>query len=300
MKMKIHSKVSDFSIAELFDAVDVNDTDSIMETAIEALDDAFFDDINGCFDEIPMSKKSRGFFPDPNSIEEELCKQLIKCMKSKLGKKLYIDVVDDNEITIAAEAIDTEKILNNKFEYEYGYIYVGKIVLIMLKNFLINGVWNYGLKREDGTILTDVLDWPKPVSNGNSYTWQDSLGFLEPIIWFGIKNQNPIECWTLDRSHSTYELLKGYANHRVDSEIEVERWSRFWFYSFDILDWDTLFDNNGYCYIMWMFFEWDMDEPEVEFYGVRDSCPIKLDKEATSDSMIRKIDELFINKQVLT
>ena len=85
-----------------------------------------------------------GYFPDLESISEELCKQLIKCIESKLGKKLYIDVIDDNEITIAKEAIDIAKILNDEFEREQGYIYVGKIVLIMLKNYLINGVWNYG------------------------------------------------------------------------------------------------------------------------------------------------------------
>jgi len=243
-------------------------------------------------------KESMGYFPDLESISEELCKQLIKCIESKLGKKLYIDVIDDNEITIAKEAIDIAKILNDEFEREQGYIYVGKIVLIMLKNYLINGVWNYGLKREDGTILTEVLDWPKPVNDGNSYTWHDSQGFLEPIIWFGIKNQCPIECWTLDKSPRNFELLKVYANHNDDSATEVERWNTFWFGTFWTLDWDVLFDDNGDCYITWMFYECGMDEPEDEFYAVRDSCLIKLDENDRSVSLIRKIDEFFCQQNV--
>jgi len=239
-----------------------------------------------------------GYFPDLESISEELCKQLIKCIESKLGKKLYIDVIDDNEITIAKEAIDTAKTLNDEFEREQGYIYVGKIVLIMLKNFLINGVWQYGLRRGNGTILTDIHDWPKPESDGNSYTWHDSHGFLKPVIWFGIKNQSPIECWTIDKSPRNFELLKVNGNYNEDSVTEVERWNTFWFSSYGVLDWDRLFDNDGYCYIVWMFYECGMDEPDDEFYSVRDSCPIKLDEKDRSDSLIRKIDDFFVSKML--
>ena len=298
MKMIIHSSVSDFSAEEMIDVADAKDTDSIIEVAKEILDSAMADDISDCFDEIPLSKENVGFFPDPELIGEELCKQLSKCLESKLGKKLHIDVIDDNEITIATEAIDTAKTLNDEFEREQGYIYVGKIVLIMLKNFLINGVWQYGLRRGNGTILTDIHDWPKPESDGNSYTWHDSHGFLKPVIWFGIKNQSPIECWTIDKSPRNFELLKVNGNYNEDSVTEVERWNTFWFSSYGVLDWDRLFDNDGYCYIVWMFYECGMEEPEDEFYAVRDSCPIKLDGNDGSESMIRKIDEFFITTQL--
>ena len=63
MKMKIHSTVSDFSVEELIDAADANDTVSIIEVANEALDSAIVDDISECFDEIPMSKREYGLFP---------------------------------------------------------------------------------------------------------------------------------------------------------------------------------------------------------------------------------------------
>ena len=298
MKIKIYSTVSEFSAEEMVDVADAKDTDSILEVAMEILDSALVDYISDCFDEIPLSKKSMGFFPDPESIGEELRKQLTKCIESKLGNKLFIDVIDNSEITIATEAIDTAKTLNDEFEREQGYIYVGKIVLIMLKNFLINGVWQYGLRRGDGTILTDIHDWPKPESDGNSYTWHDSQGFLEPIIWFGIKNQSPIECWTIDKSPRNFELLKVNGIYNEDSVTEVERWNTFWFSSYGVLDWDRLFDNDGYCYIVWMFYECGMEEPEDEFYAVRDSCPIKLDGNDGSESMIRKIDEFFITTQL--
>lgn len=298
MKIKIYSKMSDFYIEEAIDAADAED--AILEVANEAIDNALVDDISDCFDEIPLSKESKGFFPDLESISEELCKQFTQCIESKLGKRLFIDVIDDNEITTATETIDIANTLSGQFECEQGYIYVGKLALIQLNNFLINGIWNYGLRCEDGRILTDVLDWPKPVSDRDSYTWHDSQGFLEPIIWFGLKNQSPIECWTLDKSPRNLELLKVNGNHDEDSVTEVERWNTFWFNSYGILDWDTLFNDKGYSYIIWMFYECGMEEPEDEFYAVRDSSPIKLDEKDRSDSLIRKIDELFISKQVLT
>jgi len=60
----------------------------------------------------------------------------------------------------------------------------------------------------------------------------------------------------------------------------------------------VLFDDNGDCYITWMFYECGMDEPEDEFYAVRDSCLIKLDENDRSVSMIRKIDEFFCQQNV--
>lgn len=300
MKIKIYSKISDFHFEEAIVAADAQDTDSILEVANEAIDRALYDDISDCFSEIPLSKKSQGFFPDPYSIGTELCNQLTKCIETKLGNKLCVDVIDDKLNMEAVESIDVSEMLNHQFDNEKHYIYVGKIVLIMLTNFLLNGVWMYGLRRCDGTILIDAHDWPAPVYDGQSYTWHDSQGFLKPVIWFGIKNQSPIECWTLDKSPRIFELLKVNGNHIEDSVTEVERWNTFWFNSYGVLDWDTLFDKDGDCYIIWMFYECGMDEPEDEFYAVRDTCPIKLDEKDRSESLIRKIDELFISKQVLT
>lgn len=66
MKIKIHSTESEFSAEEMVDVADAKDTDSIIEVAMEILDSALVDYISDCFDEIPLSKKSRGFFPDPD------------------------------------------------------------------------------------------------------------------------------------------------------------------------------------------------------------------------------------------
>ncbi|MDD2228732.1 MAG: hypothetical protein PHY48_04900 [Candidatus Cloacimonetes bacterium] len=297
MKIRIYSKISDFSVEELIDAADAKDSDSILEAANEAFVYAFDDDISDCFSKIPLSKESQGFFPDPGSIGEELCKQLSRCLEYRLGGKLYIDVINDSEAKIAIETINTTKILIGRFDREEFFIYVGRIVLTMLKNFLINGVWNYGLRRDDGTILTDTHNWPKPVNDGQRYTWHDSQGFLEPIIWFGMENQSPIECWTLDKSTKRFDALEVYANRNVESSI-MERWSIFWFSAFRILDWDALFNYEGDIFQIWMFDEYVWDEPEEEFYAVRDSCPIKLDANDRSEGLISKIDELFVSKML--
>lgn len=66
MKIKIHSTESEFSAEEMVDVADAKDTDSIIEVAMEILDSALVDCISDCFDEIPLSKKSRAFSQIPN------------------------------------------------------------------------------------------------------------------------------------------------------------------------------------------------------------------------------------------
>lgn len=62
MKIKIHSTESEFSAEEMVNVVDQK-TLTQLSVAMEILDSALVDYISDCFDEIPLSKKSRGFFP---------------------------------------------------------------------------------------------------------------------------------------------------------------------------------------------------------------------------------------------
>lgn len=199
---------------------------------------------------------------------------------------------------VSNKAIDVfSEIIENREDTEQGTIDVGQVIIVMLTNFLTEGIWQYGLQRDDGTILTDISQWPKHKTDGINIIWEDQNGFLEPIIWFGLKNESPMECWTLDKSPEKFELLEVYDNPYSHKTRLVERWRLFWFSSFWSLDWNALFDNSGYAHITWMFAECGMDEPVEEFNAVRDSCPIELDKNDTSENIICKLERLLVDKQ---
>ncbi len=292
MKCYLYSNESSFIFGEELDSLQDPDIDSI---------EAFFSDaISDCIFSSALSEKSQGFFPDPWEIETELFRQARICLEHDYGTKIFAKVIDDDGVTISNKAIELGEIIENRRDREQGTIDSGQVIIAMLTNFLEEGIWQYGLQRDDGTILIDICEWPKHASDGRGFVWQDSNGLLEPIIWFGLKNGSQIECWALDKSPKTFEFLEVYENPYVGNTRPVERWHLFWFCSFWTLDWNALFDNNGDAHITWMFAECGMDEPSDEFNAVRDSCPIELAENDTAADVIRKIDRFFVEKQKQT
>jgi hypothetical protein len=190
------------------------------------------------------------------------------------------------------------EIVEDRENREQGIIDSGQVIIEMLRNFLKEGIWQYGLQRDDGAILTDITQWPKHTADRRDVIWRDSSGLLEPIIWFGLRDESPIECWMLDRSSKKFDLLEVYENPYSRETLNVERWHLFWFCSFWDLDWNALFDNSGNTHIIWMFAECGMDEPVEEFNAVRNSCPIELDKNDKAENIVLKIDRFFIDTQI--
>lgn len=292
MKCCIYSDESDFKVeAEL---------NSIQELDIDSIEEYLSDAISDCLFSSALSEKSQGFFPDPWEIETELFSQARTCLEHDCGIKIFAKVIDDNGVTISNESFDLGEVIENRRDREQGTIDSGSVIIAMLTNFLDEGIWQYGLQRDDGTILTEICQWPNHVPDEKGFVWQRSNGLLEPIIWFGLKNESPIECWTLGRSSRNFDILQVYDNSYAKNTLDVERWHLFWFCHFWALDWNALFDNNGDAHITWMFAECGMDEPSDEFNAVRDSCPIKLSENDTATEILQKIDQFFADKQKQT
>jgi hypothetical protein len=291
MKYYIYSNELGFEFEEEVDSLEFSDIEDFVN-------EFFSDEIEDAIHSTTLSEKSQGFFPDTREIETELFNEVRMLLEQRFGGKIFGKELDDNGVIASNQAIDAfSELINDREEREQGIVDTGALVIAMLTNFLNEGIWQYGLQRDDGTILTDISQCPKHTTDGTDVIWQDSDGLLEPIIWFGLKNEDPIECWTLDKSPEKFELLKLYDNPYATETRLVERWHNFWFCTFWNLDWNALFDNNGNTHITWMFAECGMDEPVEEFNAVRDSCPIQLDENDTYENIIRKIEQLLIDKQ---
>lgn len=207
---------------------------------------------------------------------------------------------DDGRVACSA-TIDMENIIRELMDEresrEQSYIDAGVVMIGMLKDFLIEGVWQFGLADEDGAVISDTADWPEPTIDGGSTSWKRPNGALNPIIWFGVKGQAPIECWSITLSQRMFQTLNCYANAYGTEARPMERWKLFWFSTFWCFDWNALFDNNGDAYIVWMFAECGMDEPIGELDLIRRACPIELDGADTGAMLAKKVNSFFINKQ---
>jgi len=289
MKHILYSTESDFLVEEKLD--------SFPDQDIRRIEDLIADEITDCLFSTSLSDKSQGFFPNTSEILMELFSLAEEALENIFGSVLLSKVIDDDGATIYEETFKLKEILENRRDREQGIVDSGKVILSMLTNFLKKGIWQIGLQRDDGIILTDISKYPQPIKNLNRYIWQDSTGLYEPIIWFGLKNENPDECWTLDRSLKNFDVLDIYENPYTQKITQIKRWNNFWFCSFWTLDWNSLFNYKGDEYIVWMFNECGMDEPIEEFNNVRDSCPINLDENDSLENVIHKIEDLFIMKQ---
>jgi len=258
----------------------------------------FQDEIYDVIHSVPLTMMAQGYFPDPWAVKEELFGQAKASLRGKLNGKVFAKSVDDDGAVVSDGPIDVfDIIIESITESEQGTIDSGAVILTMLTNFLNEGAWQYALLRQDGTVLRDPSEWPKPLVGESGAVWKDSLGSLEPALWFGLKGDDPIECWTLDRSPEKFALLQTLDSPFSSTPRLVQRWCNFWFCRFWALDWNALFDGGGNEHIIWMFAECGMTEPESEFEAVKEACPIALSESDTGEELIRKLDAFFLEKQ---
>lgn len=177
-------------------------------------------------------------------------------------------------------------IFKQREECEQGTIDGAQLALDMIRIFLQEGHWHYGLLSDDGTILENVDDWPSyPMQTDGRILWIKDGKEFTPILWFGIDGQQPIECWTLyDRGN--IRDIKVYLCH--NGSVKQENWKHFWFCDFWSMDWNVIW-NNDESAITWAFCECGMDEPEDEFQNVRNDCPIELANDDSTDEMLNKV-----------
>ena len=150
----------------------------------------------------------------------------------------------------------------------------------MLKDFVEQGKWQYGLIAPDKKILQDSTLWPKPVVENHRVIWKDENGMYEPIIWFGMERDEPIDCWCLSAGSCLFQ--------------DERLWQYFWYSSDQKYDWGILLDGQTDSYVYWMFFECGMDEPSI--VPVRQTCPIMLDEEDNNDELIIKLEQYLLRQ----
>jgi hypothetical protein len=282
---------------EVYDTGDFDDFDVFDLSVVEGCFSNFFiDEIQEAIYSSSMRKRSQGFFPDPWQIQSDLFNDVCSNLEKRLGKRIFAKKVDDDGTIIPSEPIDLSGLIAQRSQIENGIIDAGELIIAMLKNFLTNGRWQYGFQCSDGTIIADVSDWPEPIIETDTPTWKVGDEPLNPVVWFGLKDEVPIECWTLDKSPERFDLLKLYNSPSTTEPSLIERWNSFWFNGFWAIDWNALFDNNGDAHITWMFAECGMDGPDGEFVSVKEACPIDLDRNDTSKDIMHKIDYFFLEK----
>ncbi|WP_295882870.1 hypothetical protein [uncultured Thiohalocapsa sp.] len=293
MKYIIYSNARGIEFEEQVDSLEDPD---ILEFIEDHLDDEVAEALGGAHH--PVLQKAQGFFENTEEIDAELYAYAKSYLQHHLGGKVFVKRIEDDGTVVSSQAIDiASKAIDHRQDCEQSCIDVGAAIIAMLRNFLCAGSWQFGLRRQDGTILTDPSQWPVPLAMAGSVTWHERSEPLEPMIWFGLQDEQPIECWTLDRSTAQFEQSAVYDHPQAKETRLVERWKQFWFCRFWALDWNALFGNGGDTYIFWMFFECGMEEPVDEFLAVRKSCPIALREEDSSEALIRKIETFFVTKQ---
>jgi len=272
-----------------------------IEDISEAISDIFTD-----WFETELQKEGDipcGFFPAPAEISSRVYEDIRQRMHQKFSTiSVYSKSFTDDGHISRSEQLDIvsviDRLIEEREESEQCYCDVGAVIIRMLKTFLNDGIWQFGLYSQGEKVLLEPSEWPESKTFGSSTIWLHSEKEFSPIIWFGLEGKAPIECWSISMDAKMFELLDYLETPYSSQRHYIERWKAFWFCSFWCFDWNALFNDSGDCYITWMFAECEMNEPEDEFDRVLKSCPIELDSTDTNEALRRKIVALFQNRNL--
>ena len=250
---------------------------------IEDTDEIFFDCMNLHFHELTSEavndaiKKTRSesqYCGDPTELESkssEWFEESVNILQERIGSNFCVKVQKNDQL-IAEHCKPVNEVLEYFQGDERWEINSGSLVLILVENFLRLGVWQAGFRRTSGEVLKlNDAEFYLLDTSGNWIT--DKNEKLEPIIWFGVKNDPPIQCWTIDKSE--FQLQKR-SFHSLNGVVQCDQWQAFWHSYFWVLDWETLIPFGMGSMTTWMFAECGMDEPENAFNAALESCPIDL------------------------
>lgn len=223
-----------------------------------------------------VGQRPLGIFLHPEVIGEEIFNKCDELVENNIKNSLkYVEVEGPRFGTVKTEMIELpEELYFFNRDAEGLGIETGDVILRMIREFMQQGVWHLGFKNESGYVV-DVLNFPVMTTDkNNNQCWIDSENRkCEPILWFGLDDEEPIDIWTLD-THS-----------------ENSDWKSFWFNGFWYMDWNALFGGFDNYYTVWMFCECGMEEPIDDFDRVRNSCPIELNHEDNDSDLDSKIIE---------
>lgn len=186
------------------------------------------------------------------------------------------------DINQVVRSIIAEHIKDRRNDSSSFCIDVGMIILESLELFYSKGQWNEGFVRDDGAIITQKGKWPKYILNKDGQSqWRDSTYCYTPIIWFGMKDESPIQYWTLG----------GLLNQKetdTASDWTEDSWKGMWF-DFDER-WNYLLDHDEAMY-WWLFWERAEQEPDID--TIIKTCPVELLESDTTKDLNDKIEEHF-------
>ena len=209
-----------------------------------------------------LINKSCGFFESVEDTKAQIKAEMFKRIQQKFGYELCFHFMEENKSTVSKSFVTVNELIEEIMDDAYGYIITGSVILIMVRNFLLNGKWHAAIREPSGSLIQKNLK-RENYERGN------------PIIWFGLEGELPLPCWTISGDTWLGETQPVYTT-AGDGPAQIENWKIFWHEVFWTLDWTQLLNGKGDVYTTWMFAECGMDEPNKEFEKVKNSCPIDL------------------------
>lgn len=220
------------------DEIIVSDLDK--NVIFEELQDQLGDTLRELVDDAPVHDKIVGQYFDWDVFEE-----IYAYLKSKYNN-LSVSVFDENGKLIASYPqgdFISEFLADRYFIDENGDIEVGTIWSCQLQNFIDNASWQYGLETKDGSVLTNVEEWPQAlIDEDGRIIWMRDNQELNPIMWYGITGKERLDLWTIDESGNlpaTVPVEEGMGSYGGQLEIEGLE-----------LNYPSLYDE---CMLTWYF-----------------------------------------------
>lgn len=259
----------------------------------ESLADSCQDDVEEAIAGIPSRSQPCGFGIPYEKLNET--KDVLKARFSNESINVYHVSDEKHPVKTYSLADIYIRYFENREECEMGSVDGACLALDMMANFLNQGKWHFGLIDAGGCILSDPNMWPQyPKQNDGTIIWKKGNEEYQPIIWFGLEGEKPIECWTLyERANITNK--KVYQGS-FGKEIDQEDWKHFWFCEFWRMDWNVLWKHDEGA-IIWAFCEQCMDEPEEELEKVKEVCPIELSQDDSTETMLKKVRDYCYHEQ---
>ena len=189
---------------------------------------------------------------------------------------VYADECDSNGNVIKTSELDVEdhllKSVDRRCEDENSACASGRYIQNSLFKFAERSQWQFGLMN-DGAILYDPVDWPKPLQNNGVIIWGNGEKILQPIMWYGLPNQKPYKAW-------------------IAVPFDEEKGS-IWFANDE---WNTLgyvVDDADDYFLTWYFPECGYEIPDID--EIKEACPVHWDKNDTKADLSNKISQHMIN-----
>ena len=213
---------------------------------------------------------------------DALCSEDNEYAKNLLEENFYFEEPNG----IKGEGVFTNRIIPNRKNNEEEFYLSLKNIVDAFTTFIREGVWSYGLRDSRGTIISDKNEWPDPIKENGEVVWIKNGERLNPVLWFGLKGEEPLDEWTISKDDKVFNDYYGEA-----------WWKSFLFPKKRLYNWNILLGENSNYIQSCMFDEFGFKEPNR--IKLVNDCPIYLnDCENNSNKAFKdKIDHMFVDKK---